>query len=362
MTITNENRKTDLVIDDSSLFTFSYTFDIIAEETIGITFFDEDGVEVEVVMTRVTSSSPSANEFFVDKDNSQVKIGGTGTLQSQYSTDITQLLIVRTVDLTQEETFPTATNFQADAIETSLDKNTMGTQQINETLARCLRIPIQDDTDQNVDLDAAAVRANKFLAFDALGNPTVASSVEGGATVSTAMEPVIAAATLAVARTLLDLYTTGEVDDLLTALSALKLNLAGGTMSGAIAMGTKKITGLGNPTAAQDAATQVYVKTGAWTPAATYAGEESITFPNGLILKHGLKVASTNALHTITFGGVGTEVPFPNGIVSVNVIQKTSQNDDVDISVEGNPSVDSFAVRLANVNFTTGIYWQAWGY
>lgn len=42
---------------------------------------------------------------------------------------------------------------------------------------------------------------------------------------------------------------------------ALKLNLAGGTMSGAIAMGTNKITGLGDPTAAQDAATKAYVDT-----------------------------------------------------------------------------------------------------
>ena len=38
-----------------------------------------------------------------------------------------------------------------------------------------------------------------------------------------------------------------------------KLPLAGGTMSGAIAMGTSKITGLGDPTVAQDAATKAYV-------------------------------------------------------------------------------------------------------
>jgi hypothetical protein len=42
---------------------------------------------------------------------------------------------------------------------------------------------------------------------------------------------------------------------------ATKLPLAGGTMSGAIAMGTSKITGLGDPTAAQDAATKTYVDT-----------------------------------------------------------------------------------------------------
>jgi hypothetical protein len=54
-----------------------------------------------------------------------------------------------------------------------------------------------------------------------------------------------------------DAATKGYVD---TGL-ALKLNLSGGTMSGAIAMGTNKITGLGTPTATADAATKGYVDT-----------------------------------------------------------------------------------------------------
>jgi len=42
---------------------------------------------------------------------------------------------------------------------------------------------------------------------------------------------------------------------------ATKLPLAGGTMTGAIAMGTNKITGAGDPTAAQDLTTKAYVDT-----------------------------------------------------------------------------------------------------
>jgi hypothetical protein len=42
---------------------------------------------------------------------------------------------------------------------------------------------------------------------------------------------------------------------------ATKLSLSGGTMTGAIAMGTNKITGLGTPTSSTDAATKNYVDT-----------------------------------------------------------------------------------------------------
>jgi len=62
-----------------------------------------------------------------------------------------------------------------------------------------------------------------------------------------------------------DINTAAAIDqskiaNLTTDLSN-KLALAGGTMSGAIAMGTNKITGLGDPTSAQDAATKNYVDT-----------------------------------------------------------------------------------------------------
>jgi|DEB0MinimDraft_6_1074348.scaffolds.fasta_scaffold24186_2 hypothetical protein len=56
----------------------------------------------------------------------------------------------------------------------------------------------------------------------------------------------------------------GDDPDFATTITnqiATKLALAGGTMSGAIAMGTNKITGLGTPTVSTDAATKAYADT-----------------------------------------------------------------------------------------------------
>jgi hypothetical protein len=65
---------------------------------------------------------------------------------------------------------------------------------------------------------------------------------------------------------------------------ALKLNLSGGTLSGALAMGTNKITGMGDPTNAQDAATKNYIDVlfGSTTSAAASAAAAATSASNAL--------------------------------------------------------------------------------
>ena len=63
---------------------------------------------------------------------------------------------------------------------------------------------------------------------------------------------------------------------------ALKLDLAGGTMSGVIAMGANKITGMADPTLNQDATTKIYVDTilGSATAAAISAAAAATSATN----------------------------------------------------------------------------------
>ena len=111
---------------------------------------------------------------------------------------------------------------------------------LNVGTASSSRIVVNSD---DIDLATTAVTAGTYqsMTVDAYGRVT------GGTNPTTLAGYNISNA-----------YTTTQVD---TAL-ALKLNLTGGTMSGAIAMGTSKITGLGDPTNIQDAATKSYVDTG----------------------------------------------------------------------------------------------------
>ena len=78
---------------------------------------------------------------------------------------------------------------------------------------------------------------------------------------------------------------------------ALKLPLTGGTMSGAVAMGTNKITGLGDPTLAQDAATKTYVDDilGSGTSAAAAAAAAATSESNAATSESNAATSETNA-------------------------------------------------------------------
>ena len=85
-----------------------------------------------------------------------------------------------------------------------------------------------------------------------------------------------------------------------------KLDKTGGTMTGAIAMSTNKITGMGDPTAAQDAATKTYVdnQVGAVSASATSAAASASAAATSATAASGSQsAAATSATNASTSAG-----------------------------------------------------------
>lgn len=130
------------------------------------------------------------------------------------------------------------------------------------------------------------------------------------------------------------------------------------TMAGPINMGTKKITNMGDPAAAQDAVTKAYLEskigTGAFDPA-SFAGEESITFPNGLIMKFGY-VERSGTTTTLTF-----EVAF-TALLSITLTPVDTKNLITYTPVVRSDKTDNKSVEIYTNNVDIdGFYWLAIG-
>ena len=120
------------------------------------------------------------------------------------------------------------------------------------------------------------------------------------------------------------------------AFSENVLALAGGTMTGAIAMGTNKITGLGTPTDAADAATKAYVDSAAqgidWKASVRAATTANVTLAsdleNGDTLD-GVTLATGDRI-LVKNQSTGSE----NGIYTVNASGAPTRSTDADTGAE----------------------------
>jgi hypothetical protein len=140
-----------------------------------------------------------------------------------------------------------------------------------------------------------------------------------------------------------DAYTKTEID---TSLSG-KLSTTGGTMSGAIAMGTSKITGLGDPTNNQDAATKTYVDgiLGSATSAATSAAAAATSASN----------ASTSASNASTSAG-NASTSATNAAASATSASNTY--DEFDDRYLGSKSSAPSVDNDGNALLTGALYWN----
>lgn len=122
--------------------------------------------------------------------------GGTVTRVAGNLPSGTRLTIKRVLAIQQTTDLRNQGEYLAETQETALDRLTMMVKQQDEKIGRAILAP---DTDSALGkLPPASERALQMSGFDASGNPIAAQP--SSALVSSAMQPVVAAATLAAAR------------------------------------------------------------------------------------------------------------------------------------------------------------------
>ena len=175
-------------------------------------------------------------------------------------------------------------------------------------------------------LDASQTISNKILSSNTLGSDLAAGgfTVSGLATPSANSDAATKAYVDTQVSSLVDSApgTLDTLNELAAALGddpnfattvtnsiATKLSLSGGTMTGAIAMGTNKITGLGDPTSAQDAATKNYIDTqttsaGASATAAAISASAAATSATSAATSASSAATTFNSLIGVTGAGI----------------------------------------------------------
>lgn len=193
MTVSSETTKVVLPGDGSN-YVFNYDFYIPDAASVEVIYTDVDGNNEVLTNTQYSITGLGA------------AAGGTVTypLTGSAIASGTYLTIARNMPLIQPYTIANQGNFYPAAVDAALDWLTYLIQDVNETFSRALVAPVTDP-DAPLPLPGAQERANQLLGFDSAGNPI--ASQPSSALVSTAMQPVVSAATLALARAAMGLGT-----------------------------------------------------------------------------------------------------------------------------------------------------------
>ena len=188
----------------STVFNFSFAFPggTSTQESANIQVYYTDA------LGNVTLLSPSVYTigFNAATGTNPTPVGGSVTYNPS-GTPIplgSFLTIYRNLPLTQGTSLANQGTLYQPVTEAAFDYQVMVSQQILEVQSRALVVAVSDPTPSV--LPAAAQRAGGVLGFDVNGNPIIVSTAPAG-TISSAMAPVVSAASLAAGRTALGLGT-----------------------------------------------------------------------------------------------------------------------------------------------------------
>lgn len=198
MTVSSQINKL-IFLGDGANKTFVFPFPGVAAADIGVYYTDATGT--------ISLLSPSLYTLVLNPAiaPNPTGIGGTVTYPLSGSAIAigTFLTILRTLPLTQPTSLANQGTLYQPVLESMDDQQTMQLQQLFELLGRQITVAISDPTPSA--LPPAAQRAGLAFMFDSSGNPIAAAPGGANSPVSSAMAPVVNAASIAAAVALLGL-------------------------------------------------------------------------------------------------------------------------------------------------------------
>ena len=205
--MTVENQTTKITGNgNGASFVFSFTpMVIFATTNIEVTLVAADGTET--LLSEGTSSSTYSVAAASGSYPSATGVTGSVTYPADLGTAIASgvsIVIKRVLTLEQQTDLENQGGYFPDIQETQFDKGVMIDLQQQEVIERAITAPVSDDTSITLELPTASERASQNLTFDSSGNVTVGTV--STSTVSTAMQPVVQATTLALGRAALDVF------------------------------------------------------------------------------------------------------------------------------------------------------------
>ena len=225
-----------VVFAPSGVGPYAFTFEILAAADIAV-------YKGTTLLTLTTDYSVTINA------------NGTGsvTLVASAGTDNIAIVGAKTIQRTTD--FVTGGDFFANTLNDELDAQTIYIQQVAETAERSLKAPVTDPTSINMTLPAKTARANKYLSFDANGNPSVSEAFTdayiGGASVDPTTDSAGNPLTIG------DLYFNTVANEMrvYTASGWVALTDFGGTVSTLSVTGTATLPNIAGPTTITGTAT-----------------------------------------------------------------------------------------------------------
>lgn len=198
MTVSTVLNKITL-IGDGVTTAFTFPFAIRPNGQTDIQVFLTTAAGVITQLTYATQYTVTENAAIAPNPT---PVGGTVNCTTAPANGVL-VTILRTMALTQPTSLANQGNLYQPVLESTDDNQAMQLQQLSELLGRMISVAVSDPAPLN--LPAVAQRANLAFMFDSSGNPIAAAPGGANAPVSSAMAPVVNAATIAAAVALLGL-------------------------------------------------------------------------------------------------------------------------------------------------------------